>query len=129
MKKPSNEEEEYFAKQESARLKAQAIEKARELQAEELEACLGEAAGAQDVFDCENKDRLFAKSLGEAQKEFKKGTEEGKNLLDLTQTVLLQPVVETQLKQFREWITFAVLRHVLWRAIEFHTHATCMVVQ
>ncbi len=38
MKKPSNEEEEYFAKQESARLKAQAIEKARELQAEELEA-------------------------------------------------------------------------------------------
>lgn len=37
-KKPSSEEEEYFAKTESARLKAQAIEKARQLEAEELEA-------------------------------------------------------------------------------------------
>lgn len=36
-KKPSQEEEEYFARQESARLKAAAIEKARQIQAEELE--------------------------------------------------------------------------------------------
>lgn len=36
--KPSNTEDEYFAKQEAARLKAAAIEKARQLEAAEIEA-------------------------------------------------------------------------------------------